>query len=110
MITEILESQKRETAAEDEFFSPFPDLKGYRNEVLAVGRMYRAANPTAPKEQAIKAIGDFVRTSLGLQPPAQATVQAQQTVVNPFVPATNSGGGALPQVPSVWDDMIRDDD
>jgi hypothetical protein len=106
MVTQIQEATKRETEAHDTFFSAYPDLKGYKDAVLRVGQMYRAANPTANREQAVKAIGDFVRTSLGLVAPAPAAPRAP---ANPFVPAQGSGGGAPLQVKSEWEQLLEPD-
>lgn len=107
MITHHAEATKRERQAEEEFFAPFPDLKGHRDAVLRVGQMYRAANPKATKQEAITAIGNFVRQSLGIQPPAP--VQTAPAVPNPFVPAGSSGGGAAPLQKSEWDFILEDD-
>jgi len=109
MLTQFNESTARETEAEGTFFGAYPDLKGHKDAVIRVGQMYRAANPKATKEQAVKAIGDFVRQSLGLLAPVASTV-APTAPVNPFTPAGGAGGGAaVPQL-SEWDMMIRDDD
>jgi hypothetical protein len=108
MISHHAEVTKREKQAEDEFFAPFPDLAKHKDAVLRVGQMYRAANPTATKEQAIKAIGDFVRQSLGLTAPAPV-VQSAPAPTNPFIPAGSSGSGAVPPQRSEWDFLIEDE-
>jgi len=110
MMTHYTESTKREQAAEEAFFAPFPDLKEHKEAVLRVGQMYRAANPKATKEQAIQAIGNFVRQSLGLPNPAQQQQQAPIVPVNPFTPAGGSGGGAPPAQMSEWEFLAQDDD
>lgn len=110
MMTHYTESTRREQAAEEEFFAPFPDLKAHKDAVLRVGQMYRAANPKATKEQAIQAIGNFVRQSLGLPNPAQQQQQAPIAPVNPFTPAGSSGAGAPPAQMSEWEFLAQDDD
>lgn len=111
MVNQIIESQRVEKAAEDEFFKGFEDLREHRAAVLQVGKLYRAANPTASKETAIQVIGNFVRTSLGLPTPnSQPSPQPVQQA-NPFIPAQNAGGGSMPaSAPSLWEEMAKDDD
>lgn len=111
IVTQIIEGQKRESEAQESFFGAFPDLKNHRDAVLRVGMMYRAANPTAPKEAAIKAIGDFVRQSLGLSVPSAAPPQASVQQANVFTPAQSAGGGNTPVAGlSLWDEMLIQDD
>lgn len=108
ILSHINTYEAREKEASDTFFTAYPDLKEHKDAVLRVGQMYRAANPKATKEQAVKAIGDFVRTSLGLTPPAPAVQQAP--AAQPFTPAGSSGGGAPVVVPDLWSEMASLDD
>jgi hypothetical protein len=112
MVNQVIASQKAEQEAENEFFKGFEDLRAHRDAVLQVGKLYRAANPTASKETAIAVIGNFVRTSLGLPTPGTASSQpVVQQAANPFIPAQNSGGGNMPPAQqSLWEAMLEDDD
>jgi hypothetical protein len=111
MVNQVITAQKIEQDAENEFFKGFEDLREHRAAVLQVGKLYRAANPTASKETAIKVIGDFVRTSLNLPIPGAAQPQpAVQQAANPFIPAQNAGGGSMPaSQPSLWESMLEED-
>jgi hypothetical protein len=112
-----------EQQARNDFFTANPDLKGHEEAILKVGQMFRAANPTATKDQAVKMIGDMVRMSLGLplqvqQQQTQQQVSAPATPVQstpspaqimPFTPSRAGGGGAQIQSPTIWDQLISDD-
>lgn len=109
IVQNIMETTKRETAAKDDFYSAYPDLRAHEDAVLRVGAMFRAANPKASKELTIKTIGDFVRQSLGLSAPA-AVAQAPQTQQNVFTPAAPVASGAPAAQPSIWEQMAADED
>lgn len=108
ILSHINTYEAREREASDVFFTAYPDLKEHKDAVLRVGQMYRAANPTATKEQAVKAIGDFVRTSLGLSAPAPVVQQAPP--IQPFTPAGGSGNGAPPAEVNPWMELASTDD
>jgi|SRR5687768_34499 len=112
-----------EQQARTDFFTANPDLQGHEDAILKVGQMFRAANPTATKEQAVKMIGDMVRMSLGLPFQTQAPSPVQQPTavptsvpstpspaqVMPFTPSRAGGGGSQIQSPNIWDTLISDD-
>lgn len=87
--------------AKNEFYSANPHLKGYEQQVLQAGAMYRQLNPTADRVTSIKAIGKIVTDSLGLTPgapaaaPAAAAVAAAATAAAGYQPA-GAGGSRGP--------------
>jgi|SRR5687768_6494088 len=102
--------------AKQAFYSANKDLVNHEAAVMQVAKIFRAANPTAPREVAIKTIGDMVRMSLGITPQATTPPPAQtlQQVVNPsaarpFTPAKGGGQRAPAKAPNQWDDLIKDD-
>lgn len=103
----------RESEAKQEFYSAWPELKGYEKQVLAAGAMFRQINPTAPKEQAVQAIGQLAMQALGLTravaPTAPPPAPVPQAV--PFTPAGGRSGGTPPPkpAPTVWDEMMNVD-
>jgi hypothetical protein len=105
IVTQVLEARERESSAKEAFMSAFPDLREHEAAVLQVGKMFRAANPKAPKDVAIKQIGDFVRQSLGLSAPAAVAPVA--TAPNPFKPALAGGGAAPTQPVSEWEELVN---
>lgn len=107
-IQQFTVAKEREDKASSEFFGAFPDLKEHKDAVLRVGAMFRAANPKATKEQAVKAIGEFVRQSLGLQAPAPVA-PPPSAPANPFIPAAGNGGGAVTPPKSEWDFILDED-
>lgn len=91
-----------ETAAKSAFYEVNPDLNdpAYESAILQVGAMYRQMNPKAPREEAVKKIGELVRVSMGLSPqgvtaPVVTPPVQQPPVVRPFTPA-RGGAGANP--------------
>lgn len=81
---------------ETEFFSAWPALKEHGSVVENIGRAYRAGNPSATKDEAIRAIGAMAMVSLGLplsptapQPPAP---QAPPTSLPPHAPVVGGPG------------------
>lgn len=114
------QAQRVDQEARSAFYGANPDLSDPKFEpaVLQVAKIFRAANPTAPREVAIKTIGDMVRMSLNLSAPAQTpapTTQAAPVAVQPstqpFTPARGGGGGQA-QVKSAnpWDEFSNRDD
>lgn len=111
------QSRSRETEAEQVFYGANPDLKdpAYKNAVIQMGKAYRAMNPNAPAEEAVKVIGNMVRTAMGLQAPqapAGMTVAqpAAPAAPAPFVPARGGGGAAVPTPSSSnpWSQMAEE--
>lgn len=96
------QTQTVEKSAEEAFFSANPDLKdpAYKNAILQMGMAYRQMNPNAPASEAVKVIGNMVRSAMGLNPtipPQQVTQPAAQAQAPVFIPARGGGGGAVPQ-------------
>lgn len=101
----------RESEAKQEFYSVWPELKGYEKQVLAAGAMFRQINPTAPKEAAVQAIGQLAMQALGLARTAASALiapQAPQQTSVPFTPAGGrTGNPPPPRPPTVWDEMMN---
>lgn len=99
-VKQVQEFQQTEDRAQQEFNSAWPGLAGYKEQVVTVGRMFRAANPNATKEQAIDTVGRMTYMALGLPlpeapqagSPAPAVPQLR-VVRQPFKPAMPGGSG-----------------
>jgi hypothetical protein len=110
-IEQVTGAQVRENQAKQEFYSAWPELKGYERQVLSAGQMFRQINPSATKEQAVQAIGQLAMQALGLQRAVGASsTPAVTSAPKPFQPA---GAASAPQsapkpAPSVWEDMTQD--
>jgi hypothetical protein len=106
------ESVKRNVQAKEQFYGAWPELKGYEQQVLQVGHMFRQLNPNASAEEAIKRIGELAMTSLGLTRQQQVNQQQQNVppASNVFQPAVP--GRVNPPAPpaSEWEELITDDD
>lgn len=94
-----------ETKAEEMFYTANPDLKDpkFKDAIFKVGAMYRSVNKDAKPEDAVKAIGDLVRVSMGVQPvgatpPAVSAAPAVQAapVARPHTPVRGGGGAVAP--------------
>lgn len=118
MIPEYLAMHTQQVSIEQEarnsFYTAHPELNDpkYEAAVMQVGKMFRAANPTAPREVAIKTIGDMVKQSLGISavPTAAAAPSAPAIpAARPFTPAKGGGQRAAPKASNMWADMIDDD-
>lgn len=112
-VDSITTAKVRESEAKTEFYSAWPELRGYEQQVLAAGAMFRQINPSAPKETAIQAIGQLAMQALGL---SRSAPQAQPTTppapqATPFTPAGGRSGGTPPPrpAPTVWDEMMNVD-
>lgn len=114
MLPQMLEVQTQssalETKAKEQFFSAWPELKGYDKQVMEVGRMFRQINPSAPAEEAVKRIGEIAMATLGMQRAAQQQAPAPAAPNAAFRPAA-PGRTAAPQAPAgMWEDLLSDDD
>lgn len=97
-----------QTQARNEFFTRWPGLKDYSQQVLDVGTWFRQKNPSATKEEALERVGALVYASLGMAAPgASASGTPPVTSAGPaptvtsrstFRPAT-PGAGAPPAAP-----------
>lgn len=113
MIPEVMQQQTtmstRETKAKGEFYGSWPELQKYEAQVLEVGKMYRAMNPTASAEEAIQRIGETAMTALGLTraaPPAPPPTPPRAG----FRPAVPGRVSAPEVAPTEWDQLLDDDD
>jgi hypothetical protein len=113
-VHQTLEVRKAETAAEDSFFSRWPDLKDEKHKPVVVNsiKAYRQANPRATMAEVIDRAGLMAMLSLGINPqPQQPQQQQPQAVPQPMpVPPLGAGAGGAPFAPrrmtSSEDDVI----
>lgn len=118
MIQQVTRSTEVESQAETAFYEVNQDLKGVdRAKILQIGAMFRQVNPNANAEQAIKTIGNMVRTALGLPaasiPGQGAAVAAATPTPQPFTPVRGGGSGAAARAPvqsNPWAELIDQDD
>lgn len=118
LIPQYLQHHTAQISAEQEarnaFYTVNPDLNNpqYEQAIMQVAQIYRAANKTAPREQAIKTIGDMVRMSLGLQSPQAAVAPAptpSATAPAPFIPSRAGGAASKPiQQGNAWMELLDD--
>lgn len=102
-----------EQEARNSFYAVNPDLNDpkYEAAIFQVGKIFRAANPAAPREVAVKTIGDMVRQALQIAPisaPAATPAPQPAPVAKPFTPAKGGGQRAVPKASTIWDEMISD--
>jgi len=106
MMQQLQKHTEVESRARNLFTSINPDLADprYETAIMQFGQVYRKVNPTAPADEASRAIGNLVRAALGVAAPQSqvgspppAVVQAP---VQPFTPARGAGGGSAPSFPS----------
>ncbi len=105
---------------ETEFMETWPELKDHTPVVAQVAQEWRRANPTASREQAIKAVGFNTLVKLGVDP-SQAAARLAKGYVPPqaspapaaMKPHTPVGAGrtsvrheATPPSPSLWEEMV----
>jgi hypothetical protein len=109
MIQGITANNAREQSAQNVFYTAWPELKGYDQQVLHVGRMFRQMNPNASPDEAVKRIGEIALATLGIQRPTQAQAPApqQQQAFRPSVPGRVS---APAQAQDFWGNMSDDDE
>jgi hypothetical protein len=94
-------SQSTEQAAETTFYGANPDLQdpAYKGAIIQMGMAYRQLNPSAPAEEAVKVIGNMVRSAMGLgapmpSAPSGGAASVAQALAPTFTPARGGGGGA----------------
>jgi hypothetical protein len=99
------QGRTREADAQSMFETINPDLKdpSYKNAILQMGMAYRQMNPNAPAEEAVKVIGNMVRSALGLAAPQSAPgmvvvpqAAPAPAAPAPFTPVRGGGGAAVP--------------
>ena len=112
MLAQHTQQASVEQEARNSFYSVNPDLNDpkYEAAIFQVGKIFRAANPAAPREVAVKTIGDMVRQALQLTPAQAAPIASPQPApaAKPFTPAKGGGQRALPKASTIWEDMISD--
>jgi len=111
----------KEEQAKAAFFEANPDLTNYDAQVRQAGLMFRSLNKDATPEQAILAIGNMVRSAMGLpalqpKPGAGAGPAASATPVvvtrpagtghKPAMPGSG-GGAAQPAAGNEWGNMAE---
>lgn len=108
------EVAKKNSDARSAFYKANPDLEKHEQTVLQIGQVYRTMNPKATPADAIKAIGDLVRVSLGLPlqgakpsgvtPPVKpAGVASPPTKPTAGTPAKGESGGVD------WGSLVDED-
>lgn len=103
-VKQVNDATSTETKAETVFYETNPDLKdpSYRSAIIQMGTVFRQLNPNAAPEEAVKTIGNMVRSAMGLAPlqPSQSgaipTAAVTTPSAAPFTPARGGGGGAVP--------------
>lgn len=108
--------QSVETQARDAFYGANPDLNDpkYESAVIRTAQMFRASNPTAPRDEAVKVIGNMVRMALGLAAPAPTAVPTEAAPQptaqpRPFTPSRGGGGSAPAKPANMWAELSMDD-
>jgi hypothetical protein len=107
-VQEFSQHSQRETQAQTEFFSTWPELRGYDAQILQMGAAFRQLNPKASAKEAIDRIGKMTMDALGL---TKAAPQGGPPVAPQaaFRPATPGGTGAAPVAKSKWEALMDDD-
>lgn len=92
MVQQLNSSTTAQQRDESDFYNAWPKLKERSNDVLEIGRRYRALNPTATKEQFIQDVGLHASIALKIpveSPLMQSTVQSAPPAAAqnpPYVP------------------------
>lgn len=115
VLNSIQSTQSAEQKAFEMFSSVNPDLVDpkYSESILKIGTMYRQVNPNATPDEAVKVIGNMVRTALGLQAPAvpaATSTPPPAPTTTPFVPTRGGGGGVSTGTPvnNPWAELAKD--
>ncbi len=119
MMKQLQQHTEVESRARNLFASINPDLADprYENAIMQFGQVYRKVNPTAPADEASRAIGNLVRAALGVAAPApmgNPPPPVVQAPAQPFIPARGAGGGAVPVSSNPYEllasEFLNDDD
>jgi hypothetical protein len=106
MMQQLQQGTERNNSARNLFTSVNPDLADPQFEpaIMQLGQVFRQVNPSAGPEEASRAIGNLVRSALGIAQPAQggapAAPRVQAPAPAPFMPARGSGSGGGAPAPS----------
>jgi len=124
VVAEVIDLRQRSSEGEQAFYTVWPQLKDakYRNTVNRIADTYRAANPTATREQIIREVGaqSWIACKLPLenlmshvkqfQAPPKTTPAPQKTFRKPanagHVPA---GRVKVKDQPSEWEEFLDED-
>lgn len=95
------QSQRKEQA-ENEFYSRWPNLRGYEDTVDRIAATYRAQNQNVSREQFIQDVGAQASWAVG-KPPAEDKEEEQPA--QPHKPAAPGARGGAPSGPSSGREM-----
>lgn len=116
LMQQYAQAEKANTAAEQEFFTEYPELKGREQEVVQVAQMYRRTYPQAPADKAAKDIAALSMLQLKIAPRQYQEPAVAQAPARPPVPQS-ARSSAPPRVnPSlnaqqrIIQTLIEDDD
>lgn len=87
------EVEQANSAGEKEFYGLFPKLQNetYKPTVINIIKAYRQLNPTATREQVMKAAGAMAHVTLGIPLEGEALSEAPPPSPVPFTPASPAG-------------------
>lgn len=101
MVSQVMERQKANTAANDAFFKAWPKLAKdeFQTPLLRMLSAYKISNPEVPQEQLIREVGAAAHLAFRLLPDDVQTPEVVQSTQVPsqqvFVPAV-PGGARIP--------------
>jgi len=110
IVESYTQSTVRNTKAKDEFFSAFPELANYEDQVIEIGTMFRKLNPKASPEEAIKRIGETTMAALGLTRRQSGSEAPTAPAARPFQPAAPGRVASPPASKNKWEALMEDDD
>lgn len=96
--SQFTQAREVETRAKGDFYSRWPGLKDYEQQVLQTGAWFRSQNPNATPQEALERVGAMVYTALG-QPIPGAAQPAPSGSPTPSAPAPASRGTFRPATP-----------
>jgi hypothetical protein len=110
MLQVYTQASTREEKARGEFYSAWPELQKYEQQVLHMGQMYVQMNPTADPQTRIQRIGEMTMAALGLKRAAPPEPTPSALPPSAFKPA-GAGRVATPPPPTgKWDQFLNDDE
>lgn len=110
-VKEYTQASQREMEAQTSFYSAWPELKNYGQQVLQMGAAFRQLNPDASSQEAIERIGKMTMDALGLSRAQTASQKAAKAPAAPaFRPAIPGGVGGPPVNKTKWEAVFEPDD
>jgi hypothetical protein len=109
MIQQMQAVNTREQSAQELFYKAWPELKGFDQQVLQVGRMFRQMNPNASPDEAVKRIGEIALATLGMQR-QQAQAQQQQPQQQAFRPSVPGRVSSPAPAQDFWGNMAEEEE